>query len=72
MQGPEIAAIEARRMICQQEDFAVLEDATPLPSREWLAYGCGTGNELAAHEDVWSEPADAVAYGASDRLDKEG
>jgi hypothetical protein len=71
MQGTEIAAVEARRMICQQEDFAVLEDATPLPSREWLAYGCSTGNELTPQKDVGSEPADAVAYGASDRLDQQ-
>jgi len=71
----EVAAVEARGVIGQDEHLSRLQKAAILPGGHRVPIGVGilrNAGEHATHEDALSEPADEIACNGGYRLEKVG
>ena len=70
--GAEIATVETPRMLGEQEQFAASESAATSPRGQRSTFGHGTGDQVALHENVRAETADAVGRAGGDWLEQQG
>lgn len=70
--GAEIATVETRRMLGEQEQFAASEGAAASPRERRSTLGHGAGSRAALYEHVGTEPANAVDCAGGDWLEQQG